>query len=492
MKNTIAIMEMEGGIVYPKITPFDPPKKYPEAPFDIDIDTSNKVYPLVRDMFYQMGFDNKNYGKTSWNPLGSIINPGGKVVIKPNWVLDKSEYDINALIAHMSVIRAIVDYAWKACGPNGHISILESPIQNTDWKNLMKVTGAEKTVHYLKGKGVSIDIQDIRTESFVEKDVLNIFGWRLKTFYRKKRPGTKKGYKTIDLKSESALDEIKGSAHLMRSIQRWTARSARKAHNSKHHKYSVPREILECDAFINVPKLKTHRKAGVTLSLKNLVGMVEKKEWLPHYLKGTPKEGGDECPRKMDPIIKFIDNIAIVSFFKRFGFSIRPPKVEKMWRKKIESDLNQLKNVRQANWYGGDTVCRMVYDLNMILLHADKEGKMHEGKQRNYLSIIDGIISGEKFGPLNSIPKKTGVIIGGFDPVLTEFIGTRVMGFDEKYIKTLDNLNKLSYSIGNNNFEDTNICTNNSKWKEIIDNPSKVSFSFIPAPGWTGHIEWKD
>jgi len=128
----------------------------------------------------------------------------------------------------------------------------------------------------------------------------------------------------------------------------------------------------------------------------------------------------------------------------------------------------------------------------MILLHADKEGKMHEGKQRNYLSIIDGIISGEKFGPLNSIPKKTGVIIGGFDPVLTEFIGTRVMGFDEKYIKTLDNLNKLSYSIGNNNFEDTNICTNNSKWKEIIDNPSKVSFSFIPAPGWTGHIEWKD
>lgn len=486
--NKIGIIE-EKPIRYPKRAPFNPPKQYRDLPFKTETDPDNIVYPMVRDLLYRLGMDKANYGTEKWNPFKDIIKKGDKVVIKPNWVLDVSQHDINALITHMSVIRPIIDYAWKACGPKGRIDVLESPIQNTDWNNLMRVTGAQDTVDYLKRKGVKLSIQDIRGEWLVEKDIINLFGWRFKIFYRKKLKGTRRGYIDIDLEQQSALDEVRDKAHMLRGIQHWTGKKAQEAHNRKHHKYRIPKEILEANVFINVPKLKTHRKAGVTLTLKNLVGMADKKEWLPHYLEGTPVHGGDEAPTPRQLHIRLIDYFSIIHFFKKFGFSIRPPGIEKLWRRKIEEDLFELKNVRQANWYGGDTVWRMVYDLNMILFHADETGTMHKNNQRKYFSIIDGIISGERFGPLDSVPKKTGVLIGGEDPVLLEYVGTKVMGFDDKKIKTLTNLDKVRYTFGSSDFSSVEIVTNHAKWKQLLTNPKKVAFNFIPAPGWQHYIE---
>jgi len=490
----IGIAEISGRVKYPARPPFNPPQKYPELKFCDELDLTNRVYPAVRDLFHGLELDKNNFGTKNWNPLGGIIKKGAKVVIKPNWVLDVSQYDVNALITHMSVIRAVLDYAWIACGPTGQIDILESPIQNTNWDNLMKVTGALATVSYLQKNGYNIGIQDIRTECFVEKEVVNIFGWRLKIFYRKSRPGTKKGYVHIDLGNNSAFDEVKEKADRFRSIQQWTEKDARKVHNRKNHIYSVPREILECDAFINMPKLKTHRKAGVTLALKNLVGMVNNKDWLPHYIKGTPNEGGDEAPTERQMYVRIIDALSIFHFFKRFGFSIRPPNVEKLWRRKIESDLYSLKNVRQANWHGGDTVWRMVYDLNFILFHATKDGRLSAKKQRNYFTVVDGIIGGERFGPLDSMPKESGIVIGGEDPVLIESVGALVMGFDPEKIRTLNNAKRFSKSklaFGTGSYMKFKILSNDSKWKLLESSPAKVSLGFVPAPGWQSFIELK-
>lgn len=486
--NIVGISEMQGEIVYPEKAPFSPPQKYPEYPFE-EIDPENKAYPLVREILFEMGLDRENYGTPNWNPLKNYVKKGSKVVIKPNWVFDISQYDINALITHMSIVRAIVDYVYIACGKKGKIDILESPIENTDWERLNSITQAPETVKYLKKKGVPVTLQDIRTESFVEKDVFNLFGWRLKFFYRKKRQGTKRGYVDIDLGEKSMLHEVDNKAHLMRGIQHWAAKDVQNAHGDKKHIYKIPREILECDCFINIPKLKTHRKAGVTLTLKNLVGIADKKVWLPHYVEGTPEIGGDEAPSKRQLHVRIIDSLSILHFFKKFGFSFRPPGIEKYWRKKIEEDLLELKNVRQANWYGGDTVWRMVYDLNAILFHADEKGKMRTKQQRKYFSIIDGIVAGEKFGPLDSVPKKTGILIASEDPVLAELIGTRIMGFDEHKIKTIENINRTKYFFGSSSISEAQIESRNEKWKKILTEPKSVCFNFIPAPGWQGHIE---
>src|SRR3989338_4998603 len=116
----VAISELIGAIQYPLNAPFNPPEAYPDLPFtisDTECDPSNEIYPKVRELFFQLGMDKNNYGKKNWNPFKDLIKSGDKVVIKPNWVLDVSQYDINALITHMSVIRPLIDYAWKACGP---------------------------------------------------------------------------------------------------------------------------------------------------------------------------------------------------------------------------------------------------------------------------------------------------------------------------------------------------------------------------------------
>ena len=53
---------------------------------------------------------------------------------------------------------------------------------------------------------------------------------------------------------------------------------------------------MEADVFINIPKLKTHKKVGLTCALKNLVGINANKNWLPHHTEGTTDRGGDQFP----------------------------------------------------------------------------------------------------------------------------------------------------------------------------------------------------
>jgi hypothetical protein len=54
--------------------------------------------------------------------------------------------------------------------------------------------------------------------------------------------------------------------------------------------------VLSADLVVNLPKLKTHKKTGVTLALKNLVGINGDKNWLPHHSQGSVEKGGDEYP----------------------------------------------------------------------------------------------------------------------------------------------------------------------------------------------------
>src|SRR5581483_2235578 len=57
-------------------------------------------------------------------------------------------------------------------------------------------------------------------------------------------------------------------------------------------------EIIDADVVINLPKLKTHKKAGITCALKNLVGINGNKEYLPHHRVGGLESGGDCYPGK--------------------------------------------------------------------------------------------------------------------------------------------------------------------------------------------------
>src|SRR5690554_5888999 len=68
-------------------------------------------------------------------------------------------------------------------------------------------------------------------------------------------------------------------------------------HSGGRNAYLVARTVLSADLVVNVPKVKTHKKSGVTLSMKNLIGINGDKNWLPHYRAGFTSRGGDEFPR---------------------------------------------------------------------------------------------------------------------------------------------------------------------------------------------------
>ncbi len=135
------------------------------------------------------------------------------------------------------------------------------------------------------------------------------------------------------------------------------------------------------------------------------------------------------------------------------------------------------KHFMEGSWYGNDTIWRCIIDLNNIIIFADKHGKMHDSQQRNYLCIVDGLLAGEKEGPMAHLPKKAGVVIAGFNPVSVDFTAAKIMGFDWKKIPQIyKSFSSPLISIQSNDIE-------------INSNIKNINLNFKPSAGWQGHIE---
>ena len=109
---------------YPPLEPFDPPERYPELPAGIErTDPANAVYHGVRETLRSLGFDVYRYGTAEWNPLGVLIRPGDRVVVKPNMVRDfhGASLGLDGLVTHGSIVRAILDYVVIALKGEGEI-----------------------------------------------------------------------------------------------------------------------------------------------------------------------------------------------------------------------------------------------------------------------------------------------------------------------------------------------------------------------------------
>ena len=124
IQNLVGVRQIEFD-QYPSVPPFDPGKKYTEYDFDFYSET-NEVYNSVRNVLYDLKLDIEKIDTKDWNPFKEFIKPGNKVVIKPNLVLDADNQD--AITTHASVIRPVIDYAWKALNGIGSIVICDAPM----------------------------------------------------------------------------------------------------------------------------------------------------------------------------------------------------------------------------------------------------------------------------------------------------------------------------------------------------------------------------
>jgi hypothetical protein len=258
-------------------------------------------------------------------------------------------------------------------------------------------------------------------------------------------------------------------------------------HRGLRHEYLLCRTPMEADVFINLPKLKTHKKVGVTCALKNLVGINANKNWLPHHTEGTPVDGGDQFP---SPTLKARLEHAWMGTAKRW-LKNRPHlsrafvPIKRVGRLYF-GDTQQV--VRSGNWAGNDTCWRMVLDLNKCLFFFDGNGAPRR-KPLRYLAIVDGIVGGEGNGPMAPDPKPCGVILAGTHPVAVDCAAATIMGFDWRKIRLL----RHSFGMRELNFVDfapteLEIVSNRDAWRGAL-NAMRDTFAFRPHFGWIGAIE---
>jgi uncharacterized protein (DUF362 family) len=270
---------------YPSLPPFDPDKKYPEYDFDY-YSQSNSVYDSVRSVLYDLQLDMENIDKQEWNPFKEFIKPGDKVVIKPNLVIDADNQD--AVTTHASVIRPIVDYVWKALQGDGIIIICDAPMVEANFEEIVLRNGLTQMVEILNNRGYKIVLEDLRSRKtrkvndVVIEEVIDT--------------AKAKNAVVVDLQAMSFLDEDVVKQKKL-SYGAYRRNQIINYHRRGKHCYQISKLILAADMVISIPKLKTHKKAGITCCLKNLVGINVDKNYLPHFTAGPANLGGDEFPQ---------------------------------------------------------------------------------------------------------------------------------------------------------------------------------------------------
>ena len=133
MSRKLVSFAKDEGAAYP-LPPFSPSERYPEYPFTDVGSEPNVAYDLVRQCLIRLGLDQERAGTALWNPLGELIRPGDKVVVKPNWVKheNRGSGTLNALVTHPSVVRAVLDFVYIALGREGTVAAGDAPLQSCD------------------------------------------------------------------------------------------------------------------------------------------------------------------------------------------------------------------------------------------------------------------------------------------------------------------------------------------------------------------------
>jgi uncharacterized protein (DUF362 family) len=497
---------VRGGARYPARAPYHPDRRWPEYPPEFPIGSDpNPVYASVRTALRILGLDAERFDTPEWNPLGDIIRPGDSVVIKPNFVLSDHYRggDPFAVVTHPSVLRAVLDYAWLAMKGNGSLVIADTPQLDCDFEQLMERSQLrEVTRLYRDTFQFEVPIRDLRNTWF-RYEGENYFASQAN---RRSLPGDPEGSTLINLGSHSAFQNVSGRKYYGADFNRDETQAH---HSAGRHDYLISNTILGADVLISVPKLKVHKKVGVTLNSKGLVGTVTNKNFLIHYSLGSPEKGGDQFPPSMlsesdkrlmtvqrflyDRLLSRRDRLGnrlfmlVYSPFRRW---IRP------WLRKSTERINTFDG---GNWHGNDSAWRMVSDLMTIARFADREGQIHSTPQRRHFSIVDGVVGGEGNGPLFPDARPEGVILAGRNLLAVDAVAARLMGFDPLRLPWMQDLlrrqahgsegNGGAPAFGISDLGEIDISSNVPEWVDLF-HTVEPGLKFRPHPGWVGSIEW--
>jgi uncharacterized protein (DUF362 family) len=370
-------------------------------------------------LFERMGLPKRN-------PLGAVLRPGQRVVVKPNLVFHRHYrgLGLESLITSPELIRAVCDRVFEAVGRQGEVTVGDAPLQSCDWDRLITETGLAKWPEEYARQGYWLTLADFR--KFASTDLRGLKHSPVA------RPGDPAGYRAVDLGD--------ASLHSGRDWRRYRVTNYDPAamtshHNQTTHEYLISGSVLAADALINLPKLKTHRKSGLTCALKNMIGINGSKDWLPHHTAGGTGEGGDEYPGR--PAWKKLASWIVAHEETAAGLGAKAA-LNATRRIVYKAGSLLTGDARwEGSWLGNDTLWRTIVDLNRIAYYAGKNGELHNSPQRTLLTIVDAIVAGEGEGPMAPAPVELGCLVGGYNPAAVEVAATRLAGWPEERLRHL-------------------------------------------------------
>lgn len=380
-------------------------------------------------------------------PLHQLIQLGDVVLIKPNFVIDRHPrgLDIYSIITHPSLIRGVVDYVRQILCGTGRIIVADAPQYDCNWANLLNVTDLSR---WLQGT----TLLDLRPYWSPQKHFMS---------QRIPLSGDPLGDVLIDLEDKSRFVGLDPSNF-------YGARYERQETIVANTSYRVSKTVLSANVVILLPKLKTHKKVGVTLCLKNLVGIVTDKNTIPHYRLQVDQYPDNVLYSHERSLLKLerwmydhlLGGVPWKEKLHHLIYNLHNNVTRKMGLK-VREDVRALD---AGNWYGNDTIWRAVLDLYDIIRYADENGYIRSTQQRRLFGLVDGIIGGEHNGPLDPDPVRAGVLIAGDDIMNVDLAALEIMGFDYTRVP---------------------LYRGAAYW----DHHLKLCKSFVAPDGWKGHIE---
>ena len=485
-ENTVVAWRGTSG-EYSDQAPFSPSQHYPEYAFGDPSSQPNPAYAGVRGCFEAAGLDLAHFGLPEWNPLGELIRPGESVLLKPNMVHQRHPRDPQGwryVITHGSVIRAVADYVWKAVGPKGRIILADAPQTDASFSEMSGLLGLDTIRDYYLARRLSFELIDLRQEEWTTRGDVVV--------ERRKLPLNPYGSVAFDLGRASELVDHPGAGHYYGAD--YDAGVVNRHHTGGRHEYLIAGCAIKCDVVFSLPKWKTHKKAGITASLKNLVGVNADKNWLPHHTEGAPALGGDEHP---NPDLKHRTERKMAAAVRALSHSIPVvgPWVHQMARgigKPVFGDTES--TIRSGNWFGNDTIWRMCLDLNKIVFYGNADGSLRDPlrqSRKRHFVLVDGILAGEGRGPLNPDPVPAGVLLFGVHPPSVDAACAYLMGFDPDKIPIVSRAFQCrNLPLADHGWRDIVMRSNHAAWNRLLVEVSeRDTFHFKPHFGWKGHIE---
>lgn len=345
-------------------------------------------------------------------PLAGLAAPGATVVVKPNMVRHfNPRSTLDAVVTSPVVVRAAVAIAADAVGRAGRVVVADSPQNDCDFGLLLATEGWAELHRWAEHACPGLEVLDMRPEQVEMADGVVTARHRL--------PGDPMGEVEVDLGGASAFTGSDLRPERLRGSD-YDPSVTRSSHSDGRHRYSLCRTFLAADLLIVVPKVKTHKKVGLSLAMKNLVGLVGDKNRLPHHTAGFPGRGGDEYPR---PSARALARHWAIERARPLLARGRLTRSFRALRRLEDAALPEVV-ARSGNWWGNDTAWRMALDLVAAL----RQERLDRG--RPTLFLYDGLVVGEGEGPLGPEPVQWDLLAASTDPAAGDLAVARELGLD--------------------------------------------------------------